>query len=197
MKSRITVLLGLVLMVTGLIWYAETLQESNDAERAVEKIAPQLQMLIEDSPILETQVTSAEQQKRLAEKVIDGVGYIGILSIPELSLELPIISFWSSENAKIAPCRYTGRVYENDLILCAHNYDSHFGKLDRLELGDIVEFTDMEGTVFLYQVSQSLILDGADMDGLRDGDWDLTLFTCTPGGKMRYCVRCKSTCQSR
>lgn len=39
------------------------------------------------------------------------------------------------------------------LILCDHNYRSHFGKLKKLREGDEVSFTDMDGNVFLYEVA--------------------------------------------
>ena len=32
-----------------------------------------------------------------------------------------------------------------------------------------------------------------DADAMLDGEWDLTLFTCTPGGVFRFAVRCKKT----
>ena len=47
---------------------------------------------------------------------IAGQDYIGILEIPALELELPIISTWSYLNLKEAPCRYTGSVYTNDIV---------------------------------------------------------------------------------
>jgi len=125
---------------------------------------------------------------------------VGVLELPALSLKLPVLSSWSAENGKVAPCRYSGSVYQGDLIICAHNYSSHFGNLDRLETGDSVTFTDMDGNLYSYRVAQSQVLEGTDVDVIRDGDWDLTLFTCTPGGKNRYCLRCtrieEASCQS-
>ena len=32
---------------------------------------------------------------------------------------------------------------------------------------------------------------GTDIEKMESGDWDLTLFTCTTGGKARAAVRCK------
>ena len=192
MKGKITVLCGLVLMLAGLLWYAAALTESDQAGMKAQKLVPQLQQIIEDIPDLETVPEETEaQQEVMTETIIDGIGYVGVLKIPVLSLELPIISFWSAENAKIAPCRYSGSVYRNDLILCAHNYDNHFGKLNQLKAGDALEFTDMDGNAFFYNVIEAQVLEGTDVEKIQEGDWDMTLFTCTPGGKMRYSVRCE------
>ena len=47
----------------------------------------------------------------------------------------------------------------------------------------------MDGNIFEYTVSGQEILPGVDVNGLCDGDWDLTLFTCTRGGANRVVVR--------
>ena len=70
---------------------------------------------------------------------IDGRDYIGTLRIPSLDLKLPVISEWSYPALKIAPCRYKGSAYSNDLIIAAHNYNSHFGRIKYLKVGDAVK----------------------------------------------------------
>lgn len=70
---------------------------------------------------------------------------IGILEIPSLDLKLPVISKWSYPLLKKAPCRYSGSVYENNLVIAAHNYRSHFGRLKTLQNGSEVIFTDASG----------------------------------------------------
>lgn len=121
---------------------------------------------------------------------VDGNDYIGILEIPSLELSLPIISQWSYPKLRIAPCRYLGTAEAGDLIIAAHNYDAHFGRLKELVLGDLVRFTDVQGRVHSYQVSEIEVLEKAALEEMKSGEWDLTLFTCTIGGKSRVTVRC-------
>ena len=127
----------------------------------------------------------------MPEKKIDGQQYIGVLRIPALSLELPVISEWSYPNLKIAPCRYAGSVYLDNMVVAAHNYYSHFGYLKNLSQGDEVIFTDMTGNVFRYEVVEIETLSPFAVDEMTSGDWDLTLFTCTVGGATRVTVRCE------
>lgn len=122
---------------------------------------------------------------------LQGYDYIGILRIPTLNLELPIMSQWSYKQLKIAPCRYTGSVYLDNMTICAHNYSRHFGGLKNLHIGDEVSFTDMDGNEFSYRVAELETLQPSDVDSMTAGDWDLTLFTCTIGGKTRVTVRCE------
>lgn len=121
---------------------------------------------------------------------IDGHGYIGYLSVPELELELPVMADWSYPKLKLAPCRYAGSVAGDDLVLMAHNYVRHFGGLSELDEGDRVVFTDMDGNVTDYAVVARDILEPTAVAEMTAGDFDLTLFTCTYGGQSRVTVYC-------
>ena len=131
----------------------------------------------------------------MPEQEIDGMGYIATLEIPKLNVELPVASQWRESTARTAPCRYMGSAYTKDLILCAHNYKSHFGNLPDLSAGDEIFLTDMEGNRFEYLVEDFEIMDGTAIEQMQQGDWDLTLFTCTVGGRSRFAVRCRQQTQ--
>ena len=122
-------------------------------------------------------------------ETINGIDFIGVLRIPALELELPIISEWNYPNLKTAPCRYSGSAYLNNLIICGHNYTSHFGTLKNLWEGDIATFTDIDGNVFIYKMVERETLNPTDIEGMESGNWDLTLFTCTVGGQSRVTIR--------
>ena len=121
---------------------------------------------------------------------IDGQDYIGTLVIESLGLSLPIISEWSYPRLQIAPCRYAGSAYLDNMVIAAHNYKSHFGHLKNLSQGDTVTFTDIDGNVFNYQVVEIETLSPYSIQEMTSGDWDLTLFTCTIGGQARVAIRC-------
>ena len=126
---------------------------------------------------------------------VDGSRYIGVLEVPALGLELPVMETWSYPNLRVAPCRYSGSAYQDDMIVAAHNYKTHFGQLKELRPGDEVRFTDTEGNVFRYAVAELETLGKYDIEEMTSGDWDLTLFTCTYGGQSRVTVRCLRTAE--
>lgn len=130
-------------------------------------------------------------EKEMPTEEMDGQLYIGVLRIPALELELPVISEWSYPRLKLAPCRFYGSVYLDNMVIAAHNYPSHFGTLKNLSLGDAVYFTDMDGVVWQYEVVSLETLTPTDVDTMTAGDYDLTLFTCTIGGAGRVTVRCE------
>ena len=121
---------------------------------------------------------------------IDGNRYIGTISAPSLGVELPVLEDWSLALLKLGPCRYMGSPYTGDLIICAHNYTTHFGRIGNLAPGDTVIFTDVEGNAFTYSVTQLDTIAGTAVQEMESGEWDLTLFTCTLGGQTRMTVRC-------
>lgn len=123
--------------------------------------------------------------------MIEGLNYIGVLEIPELELKLPIIEEWSYRRLNIAPCLFEGCVYKDDMIICAHNYEYFFGHLHSLSLGSELSFTDVDGNVFRYRVTEITIYTSPYAEEMEEGDWDLTLFTCTVGGAARVMARCE------
>ena len=122
---------------------------------------------------------------------IDGVAYIGYLEIPSLDLKLPIINETTNAYLQKAPCRFYGSAYLENMVIGAHNYNSHFGRLGYLSYGDIVIFRDMEGNVFTYEVADIETLKAYQGEYLCSGEWDLSLFTCTLGGEQRITIRCQ------
>lgn len=120
---------------------------------------------------------------------IDGQTYIGYLELPTIGLTLPVMSDWSYPQLRIAPCRYWGSVYDNSMVIMAHNYDRHFGRIATLELGDPVQFVCADGEIFSYIVSGHETLQPRAVEEMLDSASDLTLFTCTYGGRTRVTVR--------
>lgn len=124
-------------------------------------------------------------------KSLSDVACIGILEIPALDLELPVISSWSYSSLRLAPCRYSGSAYKGDLVIAAHNYQSHFGGLRTLPEGSEVFFTDAVGNRFSYYVAVTEALTPWSVDDMTSGEWPLTLFTCTLDSQNRVTVRCE------
>ena len=116
---------------------------------------------------------------------------IGVLSIPVLELELPVLTQWSYEKLKKAPCHYYGSCYESDFVIAAHNYPSHFGRLSELRQGDLVFFTDAGGEVHCYEVVLTETLVPTAIEEMIASGFDLSLYTCTPGGSNRVTLRCR------
>ena len=196
----ICMVLGTVLVLSALSLFLSNRKEDREAGIAAEKVLTQVIEQIETPLPQETEGGEDKQDQptypdpydpAMTEVEIDGYAYVGYLSIPALELELPVMSQWDYARLKIAPCRYTGSAKTGDFVICAHNYDRHFGLIRNLKPGDRIAFTDMDGVVRQYAVETVEILAPTAVEAVTAGDYDLTLFTCTYGGTSRVTVRCE------
>ena len=181
----ILISLGAVLILAALLLLLYNRSEDRRAGQEAES-------LLEDVRSSMAANADPDPQEEPVEEIT--YDYAGVIAIPDLSLELPVIDQWSYARLKVAPCRQSGAAADGDLVIAAHNYKSHFGYLDRLEPGASVIFTDMEGTVYRYAVEEIRQLapeDAEDVSSVFSSEYPLVLYTCTPGGKARVAVFCQ------
>lgn len=199
MKKQKT--LGVSLVVTGILciaaagilWGVQAYEEARagkDAEMLLAELNHEMKIR-EEELIFDT--VKAEEPVREEMPQIQWSGYdlMGVLDIPCLEMELPVMNTWDYDLVKISPCRYSGSIDGNDLILLAHNYKRHFGPLKRLEIGDDVNVTNVDGAMTAYEVAKLETLEKTELDRLTSSDYPLTLFTCTSGGQARLVIRCQ------
>ena len=185
-----------VLITAGVLCLAGalglTVKNIFDEERAAESADVGVEELREIIPKKETeeQQLMPEPQVVVPTITLDDRDYIGVLDIPALGRTLPVQGEWSDALLKYSPCLYKGDLYDG-MIIAGHNYSTHFSGIKRLNPGDSVVFTDADGNVFSYEVTEIETVGGYDIEKMEDGDWDLTLFTCTNKGKARAAVRCR------
>lgn len=186
--------LGLLLIAAALFLSAYNEMESHEARNSAQQVIAQMCQTLPTETAAETEAPAIPEylldaDREMPVKTINGRDYIGVLTIPSLELELPVLSQWDYPALKVAPCRYSGSLYQDNLIICAHNYASHFGKLKNLHVGDTAIFTDMDENVVSFQLAAQETIQPEDLEAMEAGDWDLTLFTCTVGGQSRVTVR--------
>ena len=198
--------LGILLMIIGtalvtgaLLLFLTNQQEDQEAGFVSDEILIEIQKQIRESATETVTEPSSDnvplemlepEDLVMTEKEVNGYACIGFISIPDLNLELPVISDWSYPKLKAAPCRFSGTLRGEDLVVMAHSYKSHFGRLSDLLEGAEVIFTDMDGSIWAYEVVAKDILDPTAVEEMTSGEYDLTLFSCTPNGKHRVTVRC-------
>lgn len=176
---------GVLLIVAALSLMIYNYCADRQASQSADNLIPKLKLSATESD----KDKNASDEMKVVE--IDGYGYVGYLEIPALGLELPVMAECDYGRLKISPCRYYGSVKTNDLVIAAHNYTRHFGRLSRLKIDDSVVFTDMDGNVYNYKIGNLETLAPTATAEMIQSDWDLTLYTCTYGGASRITVRCK------
>lgn len=197
-------LIGSVGFVLYNRWEAQTAAESSSSLLAdAQQIIAQQRQQIHSTPVPEAtqpqpeQSQPAEEEPALSPAIpaakLDGYDCLGVLTIPVLELELPVLADWTYEKLRKAPCQYYGNCYDGDFVIAGHNYASHFGKLSSLRAGDLIVFTDIGGNLHCYEVALLETLPPTATEEMITSGFDLSLYTCTPGGSYRVTVRCRKT----
>lgn len=196
--GNLLLLLGALCIAAAVVLTVYNHRENQQAAAAAETVMPELAREIKQQE-KEWQNASQDFHGSTAELIVlnpdqgvtvDGVVYLGYLEIPALNIQLPVQMEFSMEALKQSPCRYAGSFGEKNLVIAAHNYQSHFGEISKLSPGDMVILTDGMGIRHSYQVEELEMLSAAETDRMTDSGWALTLFTCTYGGGSRMTVRC-------
>ena len=179
---------GLIFLVIGLLLifvagglYVYNIVEDNNAGKSATDLLEKI----------EKQQTEQDNTEESPVIIVEGDAFCGTVIITKLGIKLPVFDEWDYTRLKTAPCRYTGGIDTNDFIIAAHNYKSHFGNLNRLQIGDEISFVDAYDTQHRYSVKEITTLDGTAVTDMKSGEWDFTLFTCTKGGEQRITVRCQ------
>lgn len=188
----ILVIIGAVLIISALLLFAYNMWEDANAGSEAEDILGEVQTAITEGKV-EDGESDDEEVPPMPVTNVNGYDYIGYLGIPDLNLELPVMNDWDYNRLKKAPCRHFGSTYSDDLVIAAHNYNGHFGRLSELEIGATITFTDVEGVVSTYTLAEHMKVGPYDVELIRDSEYDLVLYTCTYGGQARVAVGCVRT----
>ena len=194
-----------VMIITILVLSVKAICFSNNSESEENvipaKIKEEKEIEIEEEKDIEEintqEVESEEEQKEEApaqstEKVksytsSNGKTYdsIGILNIPSLNIEYPILSTTNEKNLKVSLTKYWGGNPNEvgNLCVSGHNYKNSkfFGKLQNIKNGDIIQITDLNRQTLDYKVYDTKIVDPSDTSctsQLTNGNIEITLITC-------------------
>ena len=189
--SSVMILSGLLCILSALsLTCFNLITERNAGSAAKETMVSISETVAKPHVVQPVPLYQIDPNISMPELDVKGVKYIGYLHIPDLGLELPIITKTTGSLLQVAPCRLSGSAYLEDLVIGAHNYSTHFGNLKKLHYGAPIEFIDMDGNIFAYEVDNVEILQPDRLEDLCSGEYPLSLYTCTIGGRTRLTVRC-------
>lgn len=142
-------------------------------------------------------VEEVKQHEETTEPIkFENNSVIGIINIPKIELEYPILDTTTKDNMRISITRFSGgNVNElGNLVLAGHNnHDgSMFGRTKELQVGDKIYLTDLLKNTVEYQISSVFITNPNDISILKTKDnqtREVTLITCEYGNKARRIIK--------
>lgn len=191
-RAAALILLGLSMILASAYLFSRYEQEAETAGENAQQLLAALTEEIEKNKEQNLYDTAVQEQSigQMLQTSLQGYDLVGIIRVPGAGVELPVLNDWNYDLLKLSPCRYSGSIEGQDLILMGHNYKKHFAPLRRVSPGDRVEFLDVSGTSHAYVVAETEVLKPTQLDELSSSEHSLTIFTCTPGGQSRFVVRC-------
>lgn len=202
----------LVFVFSG--WYIYSEIDKNSAEAVSQDILSGITIdtndeTTSDEPLVvamqDTEIIEEQSQKQILNGTYsdeNGVTYKyeSILNIPSLGVEYPVLSETSEELLKISINKFWGGSPNSvgNYCIVGHNYKSGkmFGKLAQINNGDIVKLTDLSGNTVSYKVYNKFVVYPENVECTSqktNGLKEMTLITCTNGGKQRLIVKCRET----
>ena len=191
-KAIFYMLLIVAIVVIGMIIYKYVCESVNEKES-------------QDAVAAFSNIDFSENEEE-SESQLEYKGYkiIGIVKIPKIDIEYPILDIGDidPESAKapmkISIIKYWGENVNDygNLSIAGHNNKSGtmFGKTKKLEIGDIVELTDLTGQTIQYSIYDIFVTDPNDVSILLPKDENIrevTLITCMNGNKQRLILKAK------
>lgn len=144
---------------------------------------------------------SFEEKENVFQEIdeqIDGHKVIGIIKIPKISLEYPILETTSKETLNLSITKFWGNKINEigNVTLAGHNNlnGTMFGNTKKLEVGDIIELTDIQNVTLKYKVFKKYVIDPNDISVIlpeQEGTREVTLITCTNGNKNRLIIKAR------
>ncbi|MBQ3145500.1 MAG: sortase [Clostridia bacterium] len=129
---------------------------------------------------------------------IQGNKVVGIIKIPKIELEYPILETTTKETLNLSITKFWGNQINEigNVSLAGHNNlnGTMFGKTKKLQVGDVIELTDIQNVTLKYKVFKMYIIDPNDISCIlpeQEGTREVTLITCTNGNKNRLIVKAR------
>lgn len=191
-KAIFYMLLIVAIVVIGMIIYKYVCESVNEKES-------------QDAVAAFSNIDFSENEEESGSQLeYKGYKVIGIVKISKINIEYPILDIGDidPESAKapmkISIIKYWGENVNDygNLSIAGHNNKSGtmFGKTKKLEIGDIVELTDLAGQTIQYSIYDIFVTNPNDVSILLPKDENIrevTLITCTNGNKQRLILKAK------
>ena len=140
---------------------------------------------------------SDESISRIDEQIGD-YKVVGIIKISKIDLEYPILEKTNKESLNLSITKFWGNEINEigNVSLAGHNNlnGTMFGKTKKLEVGDIIELTDIQNVTLKYQIFKKYVIDPNDISCIlpeQEGTREVTLITCTNGNKNRLILKAR------
>ena len=139
-----------------------------------------------------------QQSESLPELEFKGYKVEGIIEIPKININYPIIDHTNEETMKVSITKFWGpqaNEIGNYTVAGHNNKDgTMFGKTKYLQIGDKIKLTNLKNETIEYEIFKIYSIDPDDVscvESVENGTREITLITCTNGHKNRLVTKAR------
>lgn len=194
--KKITVykIILVILVITAIILAGFVIKKQIESKKVEDNTKTVLQEIKKENKSNPEQIDVIQE----IDQKIGEYKVIGIINIPKIGIEYPILEKTNKESLDLSITKFWREKInqKGNVVLAGHNRlnNTMFGKIDKLENGDIIELTDSQMITVKYQVFDKYIIDPNDIDCIFPVDEnarEVTLITCTNRDKNRLVVKAR------
>lgn len=189
MKNKICNIILVILVIAFIsiilyigIKYIEHKSEENKLQEVVSEFKNKLEISNKESKEIELEY--------------NGYKVVGIINIPKLKIEFPILDKTNDETMKVSVTKFWGNNVNDigNFTIAGHNNldGTMFSNTKKLNIGDEIELTDLSGKTLKYEIFNKYVIDPNDVSctkSVYENQREVTLITCTNGRLNRLVIK--------
>ena len=185
----ILIVLLLIVIILISIKYGKNQVKENELQTVVSEIKNKIE---------EVKKSNIEEHHKKIQFEYKGYNVVGIIKIPSINVEYPIIDTTNEQTMKQSITKFWGNNVNDmgNFCMAGHNYydGTMFGKTKQLNTNDIIEMTDLTGNTIKYKVFKKYTVDPNDtecVNSIKENTREITLITCTNGRSNRLIIKAR------
>lgn len=158
----------------------------------------ELQAVVDEVKTKVDQVSKEDNSNTEVQVEYNGYNVVGIIKIPAIGVEYPIIDRTNEQAMKVSITKFWGNNVNDigNFTMAGHNYidGTMFGKTKKLNIGDKIEMTDLTGNTVEYEIFDKYVIDPNDVtcvNSVQENTREITLLTCTNGRSNRLVIKAR------
>lgn len=185
----ILIILGLILLVVISIIAFKRINNQIKEKELINTVA--------DIKVKLEEIKESENDEKTITKY-KGYDIVGIIEIPKINIEYPIINQTSDETMALSITKFWGNNVNDigNFTMAGHNYfdGTMFSNTNKLNIEDTIKMTDLDGKTIEYKVFDKYIIDPNDVkcvQSVKENTREITLITCINGRNNRLVVKAR------
>lgn len=180
----ILIILIIAAIIVGILIFRKYYKEAKNEQEISTVVVKEVEENIKEKPGIET--------------TYKGYNIVGIIEIPKFDIKYPILSETTDEALLVSVTKFWGPDINRigNVTIAGHNNLSGtmFGKIKKLEEGDIIKLTDLNNETLEYKIFSKYKINPNDVtctESVEKDTREVTLITCTNGHRERLVIKAR------